>query len=337
MANALQFVLFIGIALYGTVVQSAMAVDSLFQVDFSEITNGGCRNLGKDKAQRFIREAETMAEVGLQLADDYGLKEEATRLMNAFMGGELFQGEIRRVKSRYSGVLDFLKTGFGESGTDRPYLFCQHTWLKKKKMTDDAFDAEGNTFKADPEAERNVKIQDVEKYRLQQSQAFGDTPYWSVPHKAYLFDISYRGGGICAEQGSRAVTSDLLKPPSITLCPRSWGANRNLGGINVKPIKSEKIPKEPGTIPSGAQRLDAILPTSITLFHELFHLVLRAETVPPDGEEYDIIQMGKMGKAAALMNPETYAVIAAAYHYTLNVEPVDDKRVEFYAFFATRG
>ena len=62
-------------------------------------------------------------------------------------------------------MLDFLKTGFGESGTDRPYLFCQHTWLKKKKMTDDAFDAEGNTFKADPEAERNVKIQDVEKYR----------------------------------------------------------------------------------------------------------------------------------------------------------------------------
>jgi hypothetical protein len=105
MAKALQFVLFIGIALYGTVVQSAMAVDSLFQVDFSDITNGGCRTLGKDKAQRFIDEAEKMAEVGLQLADDYGLREEATRLMNAFMGGELFQGEIRRVKCKSFSLL----------------------------------------------------------------------------------------------------------------------------------------------------------------------------------------------------------------------------------------
>lgn len=138
------------------------------------------------------------------------------------------------------------------------------------------------------------------------------------------------------------MTSELLLPATVTLCERSYNANRDLGAANVRPFASKLIPTEPGKIPSGAQRLDSLLPTSITFFHELFHLVMGTHLVPLDNEgnpfeEYDIIKMGKLGKENALKNAETYSVMAVAYHYTRNTPPVNGHRVEFYAYFPTRA
>lgn len=98
MATSLQLMLLISVTICSTVVQGApLAADTLFQVDFSGNANGGCLRFGRDKANRFLAEAQIMAQLGEQLADDYGSKDEATRLINAFVG-ELNGGEVRRLK-----------------------------------------------------------------------------------------------------------------------------------------------------------------------------------------------------------------------------------------------
>lgn len=138
---------------------------------------------------------------------------------------------------------------------------------------------------------------------------------------------------------NQAVTSQLLLPATVTLCPQSFQSNIPLGTVQMQPLISARIPVNPEHIPDDAQTLASVLPTSVTMFHELFHLVMgNANTYPSNGkEEYNIARMGKLTAEDAVRNPETLAAMAVAYHYTRNVEPDDGNRVEFYGFFSTRG
>jgi hypothetical protein len=138
---------------------------------------------------------------------------------------------------------------------------------------------------------------------------------------------------------NQAVTSDLLLPATVTLCPQSFRSNIRLGAVQMEPLPSARIPNNPENIPDDAQALSSVLPISVTLFHELFHLVMgNANTFPTNGqEEYNIVRMGRMTAENAVRNPETLAAMAVAYHYTRSVRPVGGKRVEFYGFFTTRG
>jgi hypothetical protein len=83
-----------------------------------------------------------------------------------------------------------------------------------------------------------------------------------------------------------------------------------------------------------------VLPTAVTLFHELFHLVLGNEiTYPESGnEENRVDRLLEMSLNNALRNPESYAVVAVAYDYTRN-SAVDSSgnRVEFFTGIATQG
>lgn len=139
--------------------------------------------------------------------------------------------------------------------------------------------------------------------------------------------------------GHLAVTSEFLLPPTVTLCPQSFEGQGRLGSVNMNPLRSSTIPNNPNNIPNNAQGLDQILPTSATLFHELFHLVLGNDNtfLDTDGEEYNIIKIGKLTASNSVVNPDTYTVMAAAYYYTRNITPVSGHRVEFYGFFTTRN
>lgn len=100
MPSLLQLMLFIGIALYGTIVRGApLAVDALFTVDLKSTANGGCLKFGEAKANKFLAEAERMAAMGEQLVDDYGSQGEATRLIHAFVG-QLDAADVRYLKCK---------------------------------------------------------------------------------------------------------------------------------------------------------------------------------------------------------------------------------------------
>lgn len=60
-------------------------------------------------------------------------------------------------------------------------------------------------------------------------------------------------------------------------------------------------------------------------------------STPAGGELYDIIKMHTKSADEMVVNPETYAVLSTAYWYTLNTPPASGNRVEFYAYFSTRG
>lgn len=101
------------------------------------------------------------------------------------------------------------------------------------------------------------------------------------------------------------------------------------------------------TAPAKAQTLSDVTPTATTLFHELFHLVLGNElTTPPPGEVYGLLESegGNPNKIVGLdfdnasENPESFALAAVAYDYTLNW-PLDNagNRIEFEAGYTTQG
>lgn len=85
------------------------------------------------------------------------------------------------------------------------------------------------------------------------------------------------------------------------------------------------------------------MPTSATLFHELFHLVVGVDnTYPEDGEVYEITEFGRMDPSDAVVNPETYTVMSVAYYFKLNPRlegrrRADGHNIEFYAYFTTQG
>lgn len=69
---------------------------------------------------------------------------------------------INHSKANYQAVLNFLENGRQWNG-QKPYLFCDSTWVEKKEMTDDAFDANGNVLYTDPQKTMPLKIRDVAK------------------------------------------------------------------------------------------------------------------------------------------------------------------------------
>ncbi|KAF9871761.1 hypothetical protein CkaCkLH20_10695 [Colletotrichum karsti] len=339
---ALFVVLSLLLVQYGAIAAAAaLAVDTLFRVDFSTDEFGGCRTAGRTAIQNMLDEAETLAGVGVQLVDNYGQTSgEAKRLLDVFVNGNT-DAHRTTMKNYFSGVQAFLARNENVPNGGKPYLFCSDTWLDKNTLKSEARDSEGNSFPKGDLSGLPALIENVPAYmdKRNQNPRTLRTPYWSFIHNQYLFDAYYSSkGGFCSKDENIAVTSDLLLPATVTLCPKLFRQPVSGLGVQITPLTSSVIPLRPRDIPNNAQRLSDILPSSTTLYHELFHLIHgSANTYPAGGEKYTIIDLGKLSADDALANPETYAAVSIAYWYTLNVAPVNNNRVEFYGFFATRG
>ena len=178
--------------------------------------------------------------------------------------------------------------------------------------------------------------------------------YWSQNHLAYLFDEIYGPGdqGYCSVSGNTAATQDVLDPSTITLCPIAFGATGNSNPVTKAPavnyvgrLEGTPNPMTRATPPGAtSQQLTAVLPTAVTLFHELFHLVLgSANTVPTDvNEVYGLLkgpaQIVGLAFYRAVRNPESFALAAVAYDYTKNW-PANSagQPIEFYTGYTMQG
>ena len=109
------------------------------------------------------------------------------------------------------------------------------------------------------------------------------------------------------------------------------------------PVPRASVPT--GTENKNFQQLSALTPTAITLLHEMFHLVLGNDvSYPAVGEVYYLFtgrgvpQVVGLNYEYAVANPESYALAAVAYDYTLtNGVNAANQRVEFYSGYATQG
>ena len=140
---------------------------------------------------------------------------------------------------------------------------------------------------------------------------------------------------------NKAATQHETTASTITLCPSSFGdKNGKLTTSKVVKLRSPALnPKgRSATIPNK-QEITSVLPTSATLFHELFHLVLGNDDTQVDGDEiYLLDKILELPFDEALSNPETFTLVAIAYDYTLQSKPDKEGwRVEFYSGFTTQG
>ncbi|KAH7312686.1 hypothetical protein B0I35DRAFT_481121 [Stachybotrys elegans] len=330
----------LGLVLYGIgAAAQALPATTLFEVDFSTDAEGGCRTVGAGRIQELLDEALALAYTDVQLVD-YDSQPETNRLLDVFVNGN--DAESRdKFRDTSQLVIDFLENNVYRQSGGTPYPFCSDTWLVRYSLDDNALNSDGKEFSLVDEGPL-ATIRQVPEYMKARANSPGKSPYWSLKHKNYLFDYSYGvGRGYCSKTKHMGATQGVLLPASITLCPQSFNEHRVLGSKTMTPLLSATIPQNPSQIPKTAQRLSTLLPSSSTLFHELFHLLLGiADSVPPGWkrtEEYEITDMGGMNAEQATMNPETYVATGVAYWYTTNTPPDNRNKVEFYGFFTTQG
>ncbi|KAI1076805.1 hypothetical protein F5B20DRAFT_554661 [Whalleya microplaca] len=349
--------------------QTALDIDSLFDIDLDSNNQGGCGYIGRNNMQNLLQESLDLGLVGVRLVADYrnGVVE-ARRLLDSFFKtttGSLPEAELDAISNKYNGVSDWIQNdGAIDGGRSNlpPWLFCYHTWLLRRSMSDSAWNYDQEEYKDNNG--NTVLINSVQDYLTKQLTESTEAerplnqiyPYWSYMHREYFFDRFYASGangGFCSlrRMGSLAATQHKTATSTITLCPMSFGATNNFEGATI--IRRRDVAPNPiardlvtsNQVPNGAQTLKEVLPTSITLFHELFHLVLGNDvTMSAVGEVYEIFdnrpgfeQIIGLEYANAVDNPESYALAAAAYDYTVNWDVDGQNPIEFYAGWTTQG
>jgi len=353
--------------------QNARAVGTLFQVDFTTNAGGGCQYVGQAAMQNILQDSLDLLTVGTQLVTDYGNNvAEARRLLDSFFQVEtppMSVTQLHTLGTTINGVRTWILNGGAVNNgqvTGTPYLFCYHNWLQKQTMSSPAFDTVGETYPnvyTGTEILLNQEQMYITKQQQETAALPGSTkavPYWSPKHKGYIFDRGYAAGlnaGPCTGNGYLGVTQHSLNPSSITLCPMAFGAGSNANTpanlatahyVGRRSVAANAVPR--ASVPTGTgnnnfQKLSALTPTAITLLHEMFHLVLGNDaTYAAVGEVYDLFTAGTSVQVVgldydyAVANPESYALAAVAYDYTLvNVANAAGQRVEFYSGYTTQG
>lgn len=160
----------------------------------------------------------------------------------------------------------------------------------------------------------------------------------------YLFDDVYKASraiGFCSDSQRFAATQHMTPNSTITLCPSSFGTeNKILSSNDIKKIRSKPpAPVKRAQLSGSGDDLRAYAPTSATLLHELFHLVLgNGATFPSLGEIYLLRDILPADFQTASVNPETFTLVAVGYDYTLNSgQDAAGNKVEFYSGYATQG
>lgn len=152
-------------------------------------------------------------------------------------------------------------------------------------------------------------------------------PYWSNRLASYLLDQTYGGttAGFCSQTSNKGVTQSQTSPNSITLCPRSFTAGTRVtipGTINAVPNANIAAGNTANTVQLGTFINNA---DPVTLYHELFHLILGTDNTP-DVDPYDVANLLSLAvtQAQATVNPETFVAASYAWYLTSNVAPVNN-------------
>ncbi|KAH0287590.1 hypothetical protein M436DRAFT_60164 [Aureobasidium namibiae CBS 147.97] len=277
---------------------------------------GGCDGQ-TDLIDTWLVESLTLADAGLEAVADYDSDLVVRLMFDAFFGQkQTGDREIFDVVSaNLNQVASFLQKGL--SG-NKPWLFCDSSWLVWSEWQDVAKDARGNDLLIDGAL---VSLQEVDDERY--SKAFKATdpvqvPYFAPDVNNYLFASDVKGTSFCASGASLAGTQTEAGFKSVTLC---------LNNILRTP---EIATLDTNTVGRSGLSLTKFFPKSATLFHELFHLVsgqLETEDVPgyryadvaayatsPDDIPYPEEKDPKTAGYYNSYNPEIYVFFCVAYH-----------------------
>ncbi|KAI0419646.1 hypothetical protein F5X98DRAFT_362398 [Xylaria grammica] len=187
--------------------------------------------------------------------------------------------QINRVKD----VLDL--KGLPPKG--KPRLYCNSKWLQEQKWTDIAFDDVTGLPRTDQKKVEDVFPKDTN----------GLVPFWSDDLRQYL---KADPGDYCSDKDNLAATQDQTGPSTVTLCIDNFASTQGETLANVPSVTKEKV------------SVSSLQVHSLTLFHEMFHLVLGTAGTPD--HSYNLNSIVRFGTAKATENPESYTFYALAYY-----------------------
>lgn len=160
-----------------------------------------------------------------------------------------------------------------KSAAGKPLLFCDDEWLVKQKWTDQVNDQDGTPIYQDRkpfsiynQASSGVSNQWMGFYRAKL------VPWYSAKLKEYVFDLGSRYCTRASNNGASknlAGTQDSTPRSTMSLCPISFQPNAKTGVATLG-----------DTVPNAGDFIQESTSLSMTLFHELFHLVLGTVATP---------------------------------------------------------
>ncbi|KAI0514792.1 hypothetical protein F5B22DRAFT_647271 [Xylaria bambusicola] len=181
----------------------------------------------------------------------------------------------------------YLKTFFSIGPQD------DATQAGEQKWDDVAFDDVTGLPRVD-----GKKVQDVFP-----KDTTGLVPFWSDDLRQYLKADS---GDYCSDSENLAATQDQTAPSTITLCIGNFLGTQGDTLANVPSVTKEKV------------SVSTLQVHSLTLFHEMFHLVLGTKATPD--HSYNLNSIVRFGTTKAIQNPESYTFYALAYFLGQNTQ-----------------
>ncbi|RWA04258.1 hypothetical protein EKO27_g10847 [Xylaria grammica] len=169
-----------------------------------------------------------------------------------------------------------------------PSPFTKLTVLMlEQKWTDIAFDDVTGLPRTDQKKVEDVFPKDTN----------GLVPFWSDDLRQYL---KAEPGDYCSDKDNLAATQDQTGPSTVTLCIDNFASTQGETLASVPSVTKEKV------------SVSSLQVHSLTLFHEMFHLVLGTAGTPD--HSYNLNSIVRFGTAKATENPESYTFYALAYY-----------------------
>ncbi|KAJ3577379.1 hypothetical protein NPX13_g3186 [Xylaria arbuscula] len=175
----------------------------------------------------------------------------------------------------------------------KPRLFCDSHWLQEQQWDDVAFDAVTGLPRAD-----GKKVQDIFTMET------GLNPFWSDDLRQYL---KASPGDYCSSNVlNLAATQDQTRPSTVTLCVDNFSTTQGDTLANIPSVTKKGV------------SVSTLQVHSLTLFHEMFHVVLGVASSPD--HSYVLNSIVRFGTKKAVQNPESYTMYALAYFLGQNTK-----------------
>ncbi|KAI3318478.1 hypothetical protein HD806DRAFT_511756 [Xylariaceae sp. AK1471] len=191
------------------------------------------------------------------------------------------------------GQVSDVLNGKSEPPGGKPRLYCNSDWLQEQQWTDIAFDPVTGMPRTDQKKVEDIFSKDTK----------GLVPFWSDDLRQYL---KADPGDYCSDKTNLAATQDQTAPSTVTLCIDNFEGTQGDTLANLPSVTKEKT------------SVSTLQVHSLTLFHEMFHLVL-GTTDTPD-HSYNLNSIVRFGTAKATENPESYTFYALAYYLGQNTQ-----------------
>ncbi|KAF5665249.1 hypothetical protein FCIRC_10606 [Fusarium circinatum] len=304
------------------------SIDSVFNIKQGGVGVGGC-TAHKSKLNKWWTDARKLVDAALLYAQDDSV--DGPEYVYTFFALDPPPADAKyreRILTTLQLVKDLID-GELQLTAGKPWLFCSSKWLERMDWDDVAYDKETGERFTGEDAKKVRDVVDEPTPPPDEANQPKDYPFWSSDVREYFIDeeddyCSKKVDGVAQHFGA---THEDLTWKAVTICVQNLDKNAKTEHLRLGRIQKE------------GQSIVDYRAKSMTLFHELFHVVLgNADTQEhersckfkvitwwkegedPGDEDQDIISTQE-----ALYNPESYTITRSKLKKTEDPKDKDKK------------